>query len=138
MDRGRDQGASAVEFALILPLLVLLLFGILQFGQVFARLQGMEAAAREGARLASIGRTVSYSDVQAAARGTNPPFIAAGDIQVLVNGGTGGGWCSSTDDFVTVQVSVDPIAYALTVPLFGDIVTDYTSTGTFRCEAPHD
>jgi Flp pilus assembly protein TadG len=138
VDRGPEQGASAVEFALLLPVLVLLLFGILQFGQVFARAQGMEAAAREGARTASIGRTVTFADVQAAARGTNPPFINSADIQVAVDGGTGGGWCSDTDDFVTVEVTVDPASYALTIPLFGDLTFDYSSTGTFRCEAPHE
>jgi Flp pilus assembly protein TadG len=133
-----QRGASAVEFALVLPVLVLFLFGILVFGLVFARSQGMEAAAREGARMASIGRTVTYADVRDAARGTDPPFIDSADIQVLVNGGTPEGWCGSSDDRVVVEVSVDPAAYALGIPLFGDISTSYRATGTFRCEAPHE
>jgi Flp pilus assembly pilin Flp len=53
-DRGED-GAAAVEFALLLPLLVLLLFGIIQFGIAFnARIQATNAA-REAARAAVIG-----------------------------------------------------------------------------------
>jgi Flp pilus assembly pilin Flp len=53
-DRGED-GAAAVEFALLLPLLVLLLFGIIQFGIAFnARIQATNAA-REAARTAVIG-----------------------------------------------------------------------------------
>ena len=53
-DRGED-GAAAVEFALLLPLLVLLLFGIIQFGIAFnARIQATNAA-REAARMAVIG-----------------------------------------------------------------------------------
>ena len=46
---GREHGASAVEFALILPQLVLFLFGTMTFGPAFARQQDMEAAQREGA-----------------------------------------------------------------------------------------
>jgi hypothetical protein len=52
--RGED-GAAAVEFALLLPLLVLLLFGSIQFGLAFnARIQATNAA-REAARMAVVG-----------------------------------------------------------------------------------
>ena len=53
-DRGED-GAAAVEFALLLPLLVLLLFGIIEFGFAFStRIQATNAA-REAARQAVVG-----------------------------------------------------------------------------------
>ena len=52
--RGED-GAAAVEFALLLPLLVVLLFGFIQFGIAFnTRIQATNAA-REGARMAVVG-----------------------------------------------------------------------------------
>ena len=56
MVSGRGQeGASAVEFALLLPLLVLLLFGFIEFGFAFnTRIQATNAA-REAARLAVVG-----------------------------------------------------------------------------------
>jgi Flp pilus assembly pilin Flp len=51
----REDGAAAVEFALLLPLLVLLLFGVIQFGAAFnTRIQATNAA-REAARLAVVG-----------------------------------------------------------------------------------
>jgi Flp pilus assembly pilin Flp len=51
----REDGAAAVEFALLLPLLVLLLFGFIQFGTAFnARIQATNAA-RDAARLAVVG-----------------------------------------------------------------------------------
>jgi Flp pilus assembly pilin Flp len=52
----RDEGgAAAVEFALLLPLIVLLLFGIIEFGLAFnTRIQATNAA-REGARMAIVG-----------------------------------------------------------------------------------
>jgi Flp pilus assembly pilin Flp len=55
MPPGRQEGAAAVEFALLLPLLVLLLFGIIEFGFAFStRIQATNAA-REAARLAVVG-----------------------------------------------------------------------------------
>jgi len=50
----RDEGASAVEFALVSMLLVLLLFGIIQFGWLFWQWLELTHAAREGARWASL------------------------------------------------------------------------------------
>ena len=54
--RGKgEDGAAAVEFALLLPLLVVLLFGFIQFGTAFnTRIQATNAA-REGARMAVVG-----------------------------------------------------------------------------------
>jgi Flp pilus assembly pilin Flp len=55
MARRAEDGAAAVEFALLLPLLVLLLFGLIQFGLAFnTRIQATNAA-REGARMAVVG-----------------------------------------------------------------------------------
>lgn len=53
--RRQDRGAAAVEFALILPVLVLLLFGIIQYGYFFFQSTAVEAATRDASRLASIG-----------------------------------------------------------------------------------
>ncbi len=59
----QDQdGAAAVEFALLLPLLVVLLFGFIQFGTAFnTRIQATNAA-REGARMAVVG-IADWADV---------------------------------------------------------------------------
>lgn len=50
-----DEGASAVEFALVVVLLVFLLMGIAQFGITFSQWLEIEHAAREGARWGSLG-----------------------------------------------------------------------------------
>ena len=55
LNRARDErGAAAVEMAIVLPLLILILFGIVEFSIYFNRLQGLQAAAREGARVAAL------------------------------------------------------------------------------------
>jgi Flp pilus assembly pilin Flp len=55
MARRDEEGAAAVEFAFLLPLLVLLLFGFIQFGVALnTRIQATNAA-REAARAAVVG-----------------------------------------------------------------------------------
>jgi Flp pilus assembly protein TadG len=46
-----ESGASAVEFALLLPLLMMILFGIIEFGFALYRQAILTNASREGARL---------------------------------------------------------------------------------------
>src|SRR5438270_11320192 len=52
--RRKEEGAAAVAFAIIASLLFMILFGIIEFGIVFNRYQGLQAGAREGARLGSL------------------------------------------------------------------------------------
>jgi hypothetical protein len=59
----RDQnGGAVVEFALILPLLILLLFGIVEFGLLLYNKQIITNASREGARAGIVMRTTRLSD----------------------------------------------------------------------------
>jgi Flp pilus assembly protein TadG len=53
--RLRNQdGVAAVEFALILPLIVIILFAAIEFGVAMAKWEDYESAAREGARFAAV------------------------------------------------------------------------------------
>ena len=54
---GREDGAAAVEFALIVGVLAMLIFGMLQFGLTFFELQSLRAATREGGRLGAVEAT---------------------------------------------------------------------------------
>lgn len=49
-----ERGAALVEMALVLPLFLLLVFGIMEAGWLFAQLTETRNAAREGARLAVV------------------------------------------------------------------------------------
>jgi hypothetical protein len=52
------RGATIVEFAMVLPVFVLLLFGIIEFGRYFFVQHTLQFATREGTRLALVGRTL--------------------------------------------------------------------------------
>jgi Flp pilus assembly protein TadG len=52
--RGAESGNAVIEFALILPLLLLVVFGITEFGRALMTVNVLTSAAREGARVASV------------------------------------------------------------------------------------
>lgn len=64
---GRARAAAVVEFAVVLPLLLTILFGIIEYGWVFMVRQTLQTSAREGCRLAVLQSSVEpYSNVVAA------------------------------------------------------------------------
>ena len=57
MDRIKGQGGQTlIEFTLILPFLLLVLFAIFQFGFLFYSYISIQQAAREGVRIAAVGK----------------------------------------------------------------------------------
>jgi Flp pilus assembly protein TadG len=65
----RDRGAAAVEFALLLPVVLLIVFGIIDFGRALNAQITITQAAREGARLDALNQANVVSRTQAAATG---------------------------------------------------------------------
>jgi Flp pilus assembly protein TadG len=74
MRRGRrfrasgERGAAAVEFALVLPLLAVLVFGIIDFGRAYNAQETLTQAARVGARLQSLGKAANDATVISATK----------------------------------------------------------------------
>lgn len=58
MKRFDERGAAAVEFALLLPVLMLILFGIIEFGMIMYSREVITNASREGARTGIVQATV--------------------------------------------------------------------------------
>jgi uncharacterized membrane protein len=50
-----DRGAAAVEFALVLPLLFIILFGVVEYGFNLFQMQAAQATIREAAREVAVG-----------------------------------------------------------------------------------
>jgi Flp pilus assembly protein TadG len=87
-----DRGAAAVEMAIVLPMLLLIMFAILDYGRLFHTQMTLTAAAREGARVAAFGGDPTAHIAE----------IAGDDVEVTVqpcpaSGGVG------ADTRVTVQ-----------------------------------
>jgi Flp pilus assembly protein TadG len=129
--RARDErGAAAVEFALILPILILLVFGIAYFAIGYNRKQGLQAAAREGARIGALPQTTTseiQSRVMAALAGSVPgtPTIT------ITPSGTRP--CDLAPSGTRVKVVVSA-PYTFEIPLFGARTVSMSGTGEFKCE----
>ena len=96
----RERGQDLIEFALVLPILALLMFGIIEFGIVMFSYNTIGDAAREGARYGSVhcpswSTTCNLTDISRAAKklttGLNPANLtvtpsppAGGTIRVVV------------------------------------------------------
>lgn len=67
-----SKGAAAVEFAIVVPLLLLMLLGLVDLGRLLFVQVSLNAASREGARASSLGLTSSQVDsiVQQSSPGT--------------------------------------------------------------------
>jgi Flp pilus assembly protein TadG len=62
--RRDDSGAAAVEFALIMPILLFLLFGIIQYGYYLYAVQAGSSAVGDAARRIAVGNCQTTSQVQ--------------------------------------------------------------------------
>ena len=121
--RCHDSGAAAVEFALLAPVLLLLLIGIVEFGRVYNAQVTVTAAAREGAREMAVRNdlTAAIDRVMAAAPALNPA-LSAGQISIIPAD------CQAGND-VSVEVTYP-------VPLLTGIIVDeitVTGRGVMRC-----
>lgn len=119
--RHEDQkGASAVELALVLPILVALIFGIFQFGLVFNNYLAITHAAREGARLATVDK-YDETVVRDRAAPADPTSVSI----AYPNGNVQG-------EPVVVTVTDD---FPLDIPFFGSVNIPLTGSATMRMES---
>jgi len=104
-----ERGAELIEFAFVLPILLLVAFGIIDFGFLFKEYEVVTNAAREGARLKSLGDSTGYSTADVQAR------VA----QYVINGGLDGSLLQP----VSVTAASIPVNAANTVNASGYTVT---------------
>lgn len=114
-----EKGAAAVEFALVLPLLVIIVFGIFEFGIAYNNWIALTHAAREGARLAAVG---AYTEQRV--RDSAPSV----QIQSITVSGTGG----LIGDPITVTVTGSVLNFEIPFVISRNI--QLTSTATMRKE----
>ncbi len=118
--RRRDDGAVAVEFALIAPLLLLLVFGLIQYGFYFWSMQGGSSAVREAARRAAVGEPITCDDFRAYVKdriGVTGDQDSADITRIYTDEVTGNAVASADvepGDVVTVRVTFN--SYDMNIP----------------------
>ena len=142
--RGEERGVALVEFALVAPLLLILLFGMLDFGRTFNYWIDATHLANEGARWAVVNKNPASS-------GTLQAYIQQqADTNELRNGGStsvpGGlevcisfpSGTSTVGSPVKVTASVDYnwMPFLSDRALGGLASTTVSSSSTMRLEAP--
>ena len=126
-----ERGAAVVEFALIMPVLILLVAGVIQFGIMYSQYQVLQGAAREGARCAAVQATdFGDCDVQTEIDDASLGYdLSETPSQDRV--------CSDETRGQNVTVSwdqqIDTGVLGTLVPPLPDTISA-TISGTFRCE----
>jgi Flp pilus assembly protein TadG len=121
-----ERGASAVEFALIVPLLVLLVLGIAEFGHAFQVQGTLSAAAREGVRAMALQNdpVAARTAVRNATASLDP---AVTNAQVVITPTT----CPAAGGSTTIRVTITYRMPYLT-GFFGSGL-NLSGTGVMRC-----
>ena len=130
----RQRGAVAVEFALIMPVLLLILVGTLEFGRVWSQLQVFQGAAREGARCAAVKAAgFSSCSIQGSINSSAGAYTPAANASVTINGDPALAGCTAFTRGQDVKVSwVQPLS--LDIPFWDNVTIKATIAGVFRCE----
>lgn len=135
-----------MEFALIVPLLTLFLFGIVQFGIAYDKKQSTNSSAREGARTASLPDS-DFAAIDGSARSAFEGLDDDQTVTVTVTN-SANGYFESWDGSGTVPNNGPPCedvpgsivivdvatVHTLTIPFFGAPDITLTGHGEFRCE----
>jgi Flp pilus assembly protein TadG len=81
MSRASERGAVAVEFAILVPVLVMLLLGIMEFSRAYNAQASLSAAAREGIRVMAItGKTADATIAAQSAAASLSPGLQGTDM----------------------------------------------------------
>ena len=124
----KESGAALIEFAMLMPLLVILLLGIIEFGWIFSQNNDVRHGAREGARMAAVNTADNT--------GLHPAICDSMDL-------TSGATVQLTDsanglagETGTVQIVATPgsLSGANMIEVF--LPSTLTSTVEFRLEQP--
>lgn len=131
-----DDGAALIEFAILAPLLIFLIMGIIEFGWLFGQFNEIRHSAQEGARWAAVSRPdiaggASMDEVDLRARACGAANLPGGTTVDVAAGFDSG---SSTGDtaFVTVTANVASLTGVPFISVF--LPSTLTNTATFRLE----
>jgi len=140
-NRDPEEGAALVEFALVLPVVLVLLLGMLDFGKAFNYWIDQTHLANEGARWAAVDKNPGGGTLQQYVRSqANTPELrdggtasVAGPIQICIAFPNG---TSQVGDPVRVTASTTYNWLPFLGSRLGIAQTTMTASATMRLEAP--
>lgn len=103
--RRAETGAAAVEFALVVPLFLLIVFGIIDYGYMLSFRQSISQAAAEGVRAAAVAPTTSNRQAIAYSAVSDVMGDACNSAYLVCSVTQAGGLLSVT---VTSRYGADP------------------------------
>ena len=130
-----EKGASLVEFAILAPFLILLLFGIIEFAWVFATNLDVKHGAREGARITAVN-TPDTGNVDLAAEICSRMNIVGSDTATTITWASDGTPAVGEGVIVTVSTPLSTLTGIMDWA-FGSVPT-LDSTVEMRIEQPPD
>jgi Flp pilus assembly protein TadG len=123
----RDRGTAAVEFALVMPILLILVLGIAEFGRAYNIQTTLSGAARVGVRVMALENSASAA--RTSTRNAADPVVNLSDAQIFVSPSCPApGTSSSTTATVTVNYTMTFIT-----DFFGTVPLNLTGKGVMRC-----
>lgn len=117
-----------LEFGLVAPLLLMILFAIFEFGFAMHRLQGINAAAHDAARVGSLPE-VTATQVEARVHASLANSLGSTEPTITIEP-AGDTPCAddATEIVVTVEVDV-----ALVIPFWESVTVPLDSRAEFAC-----
>jgi Flp pilus assembly protein TadG len=127
MAKQSERGAVAVEFALLLPVLLVLVVGIVEFGRAYNTQITLTHAAREGVRVMAIRNDPEAAKTRTvdSAVGLNPA-LQTSDVTIVTNGPNTAVCSTGATATLTVKYTVSTLS-----GMFGPFTL--TGKGVMRC-----
>ena len=136
--RRRSRGQGLVEFAVVLPVIVLVVFGVLDLGRGVFTYNALGQAARQASRTAMVDQDLT--DIRSAAIDYAPTLgLQAGDVTVcfkdydsnLTNCGSSADDCPQNDRFIGCLAIVEvEMTYTPMTPIIGSIIGSVPMSST--------
>lgn len=105
--RSRQSGVSAIEFAILLPFMLVFLYGVLSYSVIFMYQLSLNAMAAESARAAVVAYSTNYNNREQEVSERIDAVVGSAWIPQQIGGcGTGGQKFSSDSGLLTVCLAV--------------------------------
>lgn len=116
-----DSGVAAVEFALVLPLIVMLVFAAITAGTIATAQLDVNSTARDAARAGALDDDAACTLAAARLADASSALGATSCTTVAT--------CPGVDSVIRIDAT-----RTVTIPFIGDRTIDLSSTASYRCE----